>query len=160
MQEAIAAGKPMLVIPLIADQFRNAKLGEYRGFSVTINKNNFSVASLSEAIAQLVHNHRSVMLIECIESYSLRSRARELRDMIGIRPVQGEQLLLSWTELVARFDVDLDLPNLGLLQYSGIDVIASILAILVVALYIVYRILRCYFWSCFKMAYEDKAKKE
>ncbi len=80
--------------------------------------------------------------------------------MIGIRPVQGEQLLLSWTELVARFDVDLDLPNLGLLQYSGIDVIASILAILVVALYIVYRILRCYFWSCFKMAYEDKAKKE
>jgi UDP-N-acetylglucosamine:LPS N-acetylglucosamine transferase len=63
VKESIAAGKPMVMIPLIADQFRNAKLGEYRGFGITVDKANFTAMALSEAIDKLVNNERYATMI-------------------------------------------------------------------------------------------------
>jgi UDP:flavonoid glycosyltransferase YjiC (YdhE family) len=58
VSEASYAGAPLIVIPLFADQHRNAKLAEYREFGLRLEASNLTADTIADAIQRIVENKR------------------------------------------------------------------------------------------------------
>lgn len=58
VSEASYAGAPLIVIPLFADQHRNAKLVEYRELGLSLNSQQLNANNIAEAIGKIVENKR------------------------------------------------------------------------------------------------------
>jgi glucuronosyltransferase len=59
VNEAIYAGKPIIAIPLFADQEHNIAIAVQRGVAIRLDKLNLSnVSQLTSAIDQIIHNSR------------------------------------------------------------------------------------------------------
>ena len=56
LQAAICAGKPMIVMPLFADQFDNAQRVQEKGLGVRIEPYQFEPRQLVEAVDQLLRD--------------------------------------------------------------------------------------------------------
>ena len=57
-QETIAAGKPIIMIPLFGDQPKNAKIGEKHGIARILQKSEVTEEHLYEAIREIISNPR------------------------------------------------------------------------------------------------------
>lgn len=55
-QEALYHGKPILGIPLFADQPRNIEIFRERGMAVEIDINNLTSESLDNALSEILKN--------------------------------------------------------------------------------------------------------
>lgn len=62
--ETFAQGKPMVVLPLFADQFDNAQRLEETGFGARIDAYNFTEKDICEAIDKLLYNEELKVKIE------------------------------------------------------------------------------------------------
>ncbi|CAI4226857.1 unnamed protein product [Auanema sp. JU1783] len=151
LQETIAAGKPMLAVPLFGDQPKNAMIAKKHGIAVVISKSQIDNPDVLER-----------GLLEIINSPSYAEKALRLREMVRHQPISPEELLIRWTEFTAEFKTLENLVPAGLelnfFQYYSLDSIAFLLSILLVSLYISYKIFRFILSFCFSKP--SKYKKE
>lgn len=56
--EAAMNGVPMVVVPLFFDQFRNAKMVEYRGIGISVEVENLSRDKLKKGLGEILYNER------------------------------------------------------------------------------------------------------
>ncbi|GMT12874.1 hypothetical protein PFISCL1PPCAC_4171 [Pristionchus fissidentatus] len=117
--EAIDAGMPLIVIPVLADQQRNAHQIERIGVGLRLDKNDLSgVEKLSEAITEILRNEK------------FRQNARKVKQMIADRPFQMKEIFIRNMEFIAKHgplrQLDHYGRNLNWIQYYLIDVIVFV----------------------------------
>ncbi|KAE9556218.1 hypothetical protein FO519_000557 [Halicephalobus sp. NKZ332] len=84
--EAAMNGVPMVVIPLFFDQFRNAKMVEYRGLGVQIGEAELSTDTLKTGLKELLYDKK----------YSEASR--RMKKLIFENPNQPDENFLKWID--------------------------------------------------------------
>ncbi|KAI6184689.1 Glucuronosyltransferase [Aphelenchoides bicaudatus] len=101
IMESAYGGVPVISIGLFGDQQRNAKMAEYRGFGIYLDKTNLTKDSLIENLRELIENNK------------YRQKAKEIAQMLKEKPLQAEELVVKYTEYATKFDVHkyLDLPG-------------------------------------------------
>jgi UDP:flavonoid glycosyltransferase YjiC (YdhE family) len=58
VMEASYTGVPLLCIPLMADQYRNAQMAQYRKIATIVQKPEILEGKLTEAIKQIIDDDR------------------------------------------------------------------------------------------------------
>ncbi|GMT02460.1 hypothetical protein PENTCL1PPCAC_24634, partial [Pristionchus entomophagus] len=114
--ESIDAGIPLIVIPVMADQDRNAYQVERNGNGLRLEKTNLSnIEKLEAAIREILSN----------ESY--RKNARKVRSLIADRPFPMKDIFIRNMEFFAEHGPLRQLDHYGrhlnFIQYYLIDVI-------------------------------------
>ncbi|CAI5444839.1 unnamed protein product [Caenorhabditis angaria] len=144
LQESISAGVPMITIALFGDQPKNAKLAKKHGFAVNIAKGTISKQTVSDAIREIINN----------PNYS--KNAQRFSSMVRKQPFKANELLLRWSEFLAEFKtLDNLVPagqKLNFFQYHSLDVMATLLLIVLIILFLIYKTLRfviCKVFCCF-----------
>ncbi|KHJ97000.1 hypothetical protein OESDEN_03033 [Oesophagostomum dentatum] len=124
----------MITVALFGDQPKNAKLAERHHFSINVHKSDLSADTIARALDKLFKD----------QSYS--KNIKRLSQMVKKKPVSPDHLLVSWAEFAAEFKtLDNLVPagnKLNFFQYHSLDVIAFLLTIVLLVLYISYRILK------------------
>ncbi|GMS93192.1 hypothetical protein PENTCL1PPCAC_15367, partial [Pristionchus entomophagus] len=120
--EAIGAGTPLIVIPVVADQMRNAHLVERNGIGLRLEKTDLSGGNkLENAIREILEN----------DSY--RTNAMKLRQTIADRPIPMKQIFVKNMEFLAKHGPLRQLDHYGrhlnFFQYYLIDVIGFVVLI-------------------------------
>uniref|UniRef100_A0A914EFN7 glucuronosyltransferase n=1 Tax=Acrobeloides nanus TaxID=290746 RepID=A0A914EFN7_9BILA len=95
--ESATRGVPVIVLPLFADQFRNAKNAEYRGFGYYLDKFSLGKESMKKALDTVLSNP------------SYKNSAIRLSHLIKDKPFTSEETFLRWTRFVAEHGI---LPEL------------------------------------------------
>ncbi|PIO72237.1 UDP-glucoronosyl and UDP-glucosyl transferase [Teladorsagia circumcincta] len=107
-------GKPAVMVPLFADQIRNANMLAKHGGAIVLQKYDLiSPRRMASALESIIYN----------KSYSMN--AKILADMLVNQPISSKQLMLRHAEFAARFG---RIPNLDpygrhltTMQYYNID---------------------------------------
>ncbi|KAI6178950.1 UDP-glucuronosyltransferase [Aphelenchoides besseyi] len=145
ISEATYSGVPLIVVPLFADQPRNAEMIRHKKVGVVIEKGNFSAISLNDAIRSVVYDPM------------YKENAQKLAKLIQAQPLSPEEQLIKYTELAAEFDLHetFSLPghNLSTFVFYNLDVHFLIFFLPIGLIYIV-----CYL--CCKCYYLRKLKKD
>uniref|UniRef100_A0A914CMK0 glucuronosyltransferase n=1 Tax=Acrobeloides nanus TaxID=290746 RepID=A0A914CMK0_9BILA len=97
VQEAASKGVPVIPIPLFADQYRNAKMLEYRKTALALNAKDLTVEKLTKAINEIIEDDR------------YHRNAKKLAAMIAAKPMSAEERVVRYTEFAAQFGPDLNL---------------------------------------------------
>ncbi|GMT22325.1 hypothetical protein PFISCL1PPCAC_13622, partial [Pristionchus fissidentatus] len=118
--ESIDAGIPLIVIPVMADQQRNAYQVERIGVGLRMDKTDLkTVGKLDESITEILRN------------YKYRHNARRVKNMIADRPFQMKEIFVKNMEFLAKHGPLRQLDHYGrhlnFFQYYLIDVIAFVL---------------------------------
>ncbi|RCN47583.1 hypothetical protein ANCCAN_06357 [Ancylostoma caninum] len=128
-------GKPAVMVPLFADQSRNANMLAKHGGALVLEK--YDIANhtkVTEAIQKITTD----------QSYS--KNAKLLAEILVNQPISAKQLLLRHAEFAARFgrlsNLDPYGRHLSTIQYYFIDVIALVVVTATTIIYLVYRLLR------------------
>uniref|UniRef100_A0A914D8J8 glucuronosyltransferase n=1 Tax=Acrobeloides nanus TaxID=290746 RepID=A0A914D8J8_9BILA len=79
VQEAASKGVPVIPIPLFADQYRNAKMLEYRKTALALNAKDLTVEKLTKAINEIIED-------DCYQR-----NAKKLAAMIAAKPMSAEE---------------------------------------------------------------------
>ncbi|RCN31065.1 hypothetical protein ANCCAN_23165 [Ancylostoma caninum] len=123
-KEAIHSGVPVISIPLVGDQPKNAALAEHHGFGIILNKGELSVESVSHALKEVVSNAK------------YGEAVKRLSKMMNHKPVSPTQLLVKWSEFAAEFQTLENLEpagnKLNFFQYHSLDVIFFLIFIVLV----------------------------
>ncbi|VDO23153.1 unnamed protein product [Haemonchus placei] len=129
--EATYFGKPMITIPLFADQFINAKNLRRIGLAVLIERNNLNKDTLIAAL-------REVLSPNAKYTHKASTVARYLRGL----PTAARAEVTRWVELVAEEGqmehLMMKARDLSFIQYYCLDIIGYFLAQIVVALCVVF----------------------
>ncbi|MFH4982900.1 hypothetical protein AB6A40_009609 [Gnathostoma spinigerum] len=151
IQEAINAGKPLLVLPIFADQPRNANRVIRLGIGIAVRKNEISAEKIARSLRSLLEDDRYT------------KAATRLSRMIKKKPLKPHELLVKWSEFVAEFK---ELPNLtpygasmNALTYHCLDVILSLLFAVILSMFITYKAVR-YLFSCFRKTLRTALPKD
>ncbi|KAK0402981.1 hypothetical protein QR680_016653 [Steinernema hermaphroditum] len=135
LQETINAGKPIVTIPLFADQKRNGRLAEKHGIGYYLHKATLTEETLQKAVETILRH----------PSYAVK--ARRMQQMVEKKPIKADELLVKWTEFLAEFQL---LPNLvpygtklSFIIYHNLDVLAALAGILISVIFIPVLLLRC-----------------
>ncbi|VDM68828.1 unnamed protein product [Strongylus vulgaris] len=151
IQEAINIGMPVITVPLYGDQPRNALLAKHHGFGLILQKSELSAESISKAIEEIVSNKKYF------------EAAKRLSKMVEHKPVSPAQLLVKWSEFVAKFKTLENLEpagnKLNFFQYHSLDVIFTLLIVLIISLTVTAALFRCLLHRIFAK-YIVKSKKE
>ncbi|KHJ96492.1 UDP-glucoronosyl and UDP-glucosyl transferase [Oesophagostomum dentatum] len=140
-------GKPAILIPVFADQPRNAVMFAKHGGGIVLTKSDLeNPDKLRDTLNEIFNDAK----------YS--QNAKRLSEMLLNQPISPKQLLVRHCEFAARFG---RLPNLdpygrqlSFLQYYLLDVILSALSAVAIVIYIAIRLFR----KCF--SFSVKAKKD
>ncbi|XGW11871.1 hypothetical protein V3C99_012941 [Haemonchus contortus] len=133
--EATYFGKPMITIPLFGDQFINAKNVRRMGLAELIERNNLNKDTLIAAIREVLspntnYAHKASTVARILQGRRAAARAEVSR----------------WVELVAEEGLMdhlmMKARDLSLIQYYCLDIIAYLLAQLVIVLCVVLLVLR------------------
>ncbi|XP_076239973.1 UDP-glycosyltransferase UGT5 [Calliopsis andreniformis] len=134
VSEGAYCGVPMLLMPLYGDQYQNAIAAQARGAALLLSFTEFTEQSLRHALDELFNN---TMYAE---------NARKLSKAYRDRPATSLETAVWWTEYVARGEslpyLKSEATNMSWCERNLIDVAAFLLAIAVLALYVVYRVAR------------------
>ncbi|KAK0420565.1 hypothetical protein QR680_014762 [Steinernema hermaphroditum] len=146
--EAAIRGVPVVAIPFFADQFRNARTAEFRGFGIAIQKTDFNGDSLTKALRQIVSDPK----------YKLS--AVRISKLIRTKPFKAEERFVEWTNFVIENGrlTNLDVAGLRLnfVAYHNLDCIAIALIIVALSVFTVYRLTR----SLVRVIFAGKKKIE
>ncbi|CAI4224518.1 unnamed protein product [Auanema sp. JU1783] len=134
MQEAVAAGKPLAVIPLFGDQPKNSQIAKKHGIAVVLQK--------SEITKDVVVEKLTTLLTD--PSYS--TKAALMKQLTKDYPYNPSEQIVQWTEYVAKFKTLEFLEpagiRLGWIQYHSLDVLLFVSSILLLTLFIIFKVLR------------------
>ncbi|XP_043361703.1 UDP-glucuronosyltransferase 1A1-like isoform X3 [Dermochelys coriacea] len=137
--EGICNGVPMVLMPLFGDQMDNAKRIESRGAGVTLNVLEMTSKDLSDALNAVINDK------------SYKENIMHLSALHLDRPVHPLDLAVYWVEFVMRHKGAQHLRpaahDLNWIQYHSLDVIAFLLAVVLVTMFIS---LRCCLFCCRK----------
>ncbi|KAM7154222.1 UDP-glucuronosyltransferase 1A6-like isoform 1-T1 [Macrochelys suwanniensis] len=137
--EGICNGVPMVLMPLFGDQMDNAKRIESRGAGVTLNVLEMTSKDLSDALNAVINDK------------SYKENIMHLSALHLDRPVHPLDLAVYWVEFVMRHKGAQHLRpaahDLNWIQYHSLDVIAFLLAVVLVTMFIS---LKCCLFCCRK----------
>uniref|UniRef100_A0AC34F4P8 UDP-glucuronosyltransferase n=1 Tax=Panagrolaimus sp. ES5 TaxID=591445 RepID=A0AC34F4P8_9BILA len=152
LQEALVAAKPLLVVPLFGDQFKNARIAEKHGFGITLKKSEMSKEKVAAALEALLNDPK----------YS--KAVKQMNAMIKKQPVAPETLLIRWTEFVAEFKNLNNLRPVGAsldtITYYNIDVYATVLTVFSFVLFVLYKIFAFFIFKIARLLGLRKEKTE
>ncbi|RCN43360.1 hypothetical protein ANCCAN_10624 [Ancylostoma caninum] len=140
-------GKPAILIPIFADQQRNAHMFAKHGGGIVLKKSDLEdPQKLRDSISTILKDAR----------YS--RDAKRLSEMLLNQPISAKQLLIRHCEFAAKFG---RLPNLdpygrqlSFVQYYLLDVILAVVSVIAMIIYVGFRFLkRC-------LSISVKTKKE
>ncbi|CAL2049210.1 unnamed protein product [Caenorhabditis brenneri] len=134
--ELAMMGKPAVVIPIFADQHRNAEMLKRHGGVEVLHKSDLGNPKILEKALRKV-----------MEDPSYRQNAQRLADMLNNQPTNPKEVLVKHVEFAARFG---KLPSMDpygrhqtIIEYYFIDVIAVAATIVFFSIYISCKILSC-----------------
>ncbi|XP_048356334.1 UDP-glucuronosyltransferase 1A1-like isoform X1 [Sphaerodactylus townsendi] len=126
--EGICNAVPMVLMPLFGDQMDNAKRMESRGAGVTLNVLEMTSKDLSDALKAVIYD-------KTYKENIMRLSALHLD-----RPIHPLDLAVHWVEFVMKHKGAPHLRpaahDLNWIQYHSIDVVAFLLAVVLVVLFI------------------------
>ncbi|TKR77730.1 hypothetical protein L596_018648 [Steinernema carpocapsae] len=127
--EAAIRGVPVVAVPFFADQFRNARTAEYRGFGIAIQKNKFDGKSVARALEQIITNA------------SYKESALRISKLIRTKPFKAEERFVEWTNFVIEngrlTNLDVVGANFNFIVYHNLDVIALVVVWVLAGTYFV-----------------------
>uniref|UniRef100_A0A7I4Y3N1 glucuronosyltransferase n=1 Tax=Haemonchus contortus TaxID=6289 RepID=A0A7I4Y3N1_HAECO len=133
--EATYFGKPMITIPLFADQFINAKNLRRIGLAVLIERNNLNKDTLITALCE-------VLSPDAKYAHKASTVARYLRGL----PSAARAEVTRWVELVAEEGqmehLMMKARDLSFIQYYCLDIIGYLLAQIVIVLCVMFLLMR------------------
>lgn len=152
--ELAMMGIPAVMIPLFADQGRNAQMLKRHGGAAVLHKNDLGNPKLVQETLE-----------EVIKNPKYRESAKRLAEMLTNQPTSPKQTLIKYVEFAARFGKLPSMDNYGrhqtYVEYFFLDVIAIATVISLISLYISYRIFRIVLRKIFcSKCSEVKSKKE
>ncbi|WKY07855.1 hypothetical protein Q1695_007385 [Nippostrongylus brasiliensis] len=123
--EIAHSGKPSILIPLFADQTRNAQMLARHGGGIVLNKFDLESPDKLRAAIEDIFNDAS-----------FSQKAKRLSEMLLNKPVSPKELVIKHCEFAARFG---RLPNLdpygrhlSFVEYFLIDILLAVIGILAV----------------------------
>uniref|UniRef100_A0A1I7TYT8 glucuronosyltransferase n=2 Tax=Caenorhabditis tropicalis TaxID=1561998 RepID=A0A1I7TYT8_9PELO len=133
--EASYAGKPIIAIPLFADQPHNAENGVARGTTFLLNKSKLTEESIEKGLRAILFD----------KSYS--RNAKILQKMLVEKPAQPKDRFVQWMEYSAAnpgLHKVFKLPgvNMGMIEYYCVDAIAFLIVGGAFAFYVALKVLR------------------
>ncbi|GMS87014.1 hypothetical protein PENTCL1PPCAC_9189, partial [Pristionchus entomophagus] len=147
--EATTAGVPLIVIPILGDQKRNAAVIERIETGIVLEK---------EALEnpQILEN----ALREALENDRYREKAREVGEMIRNRPFSPRETFVRNMEFLARYGplrmLDHYGKELNFIQYYLIDVFAFLSFVVLATLVVTFKLLKFALSCCFSMRKDKK----
>ncbi|NXQ98788.1 UD11 glucuronosyltransferase, partial [Sagittarius serpentarius] len=135
--EGICNAVPMVLMPLFGDQMDNAKRVESRGAGVTLNILEMTSKDISTALKAVINDKK------------YKENIKRLSDLHLDRPIHPLDLAVHWVEFVMRHKGAPHLRpaahDLNWIQYHSLDVIAFLLAVVLLSLFIS---LKCCLFCC------------
>ncbi|NXE15276.1 UD11 glucuronosyltransferase, partial [Lophotis ruficrista] len=126
--EGICNAVPMVLMPLFGDQMDNAKRVESRGAGLTLN------------ILEMTSKDISTALKAVINDKTYKENIKRLSELHLDRPIHPLDLAVHWVEFVMRHKGAPHLRpaahDLNWIQYHSLDVIAFLLAVVLLSLFI------------------------
>lgn len=134
VEEAISNEIPLLALPFLGDQYRNARKIEELGIGLHLNYGKLSTKQLKDAIIEILHNP------------GYKQRLKALNDILQDRAMNGLEKAVWWTEYVirhngARFSRNKAVDVLWY-QYFLLDVLGFFLLVSLTVVYAVYAVLK------------------
>ncbi|TMS32359.1 hypothetical protein L596_000210 [Steinernema carpocapsae] len=153
--ESVFFGKPILALPIFADQPHNAAFVQKRKVGYYIKKGNLTAESIEDAFRAVLGDGKTKTIYT--------QNAERMRDMIKERPFTSEQLVLRWTEYVAKFGA---LPEMNIYtremqwyQTYMLDIYGPILLTIIVLIASILATIRKIVRVVLSL-FESKAKKD
>ncbi|KAL6737701.1 hypothetical protein Aduo_011322 [Ancylostoma duodenale] len=138
-------GKAAVLIPIFADQPRNARMLAKHGGGIVLTK--FDLESPEKLRDSL---------LKIFNDVSYARNAKRLSEMLLNQPFSAKHLLIRHCEFAAKFG---RLPNLdpygrqlSFIQYYLLDVIIAVVSVIVIVVYVSLRLLR----GCFRRSAKTK----
>nr|XP_013803966.1 PREDICTED: UDP-glucuronosyltransferase 1-2-like [Apteryx mantelli mantelli] len=135
--EAICNAVPMVLMPLFGDQMDNAKRIETRGAGLTLNILEMTSKDISDALHAVINDKK------------YKENIKRLSDLHLDRPIHPLDLAVHWVEFVMRHKGAPHLRpaahELNWIQYHSLDVIAFLLAVVLLSMFIS---LKCCLFCC------------
>ena len=141
--EAAIRGVPVVVVPLYADQFRNAKTAEYRGFGIVVEKMHLGGAALKDAIHTIITN----------QNYTLK--AKRISSLIRSKPFKPNEVFIKWIDFIATNGMLPELTpegaRMGIIEYFCLDVIILAFSVPIFIIFLAVYIIRKIYYSFIHM---------
>ncbi|XP_054668064.1 UDP-glucuronosyltransferase 1A1-like isoform X2 [Grus americana] len=135
--EGICNAVPMVLMPLFGDQMDNAKRVESRGAGLTLNILEMTSKDISTALKAVINDKK------------YKDNIKRLSELHLDRPIHPLDLAVHWVEFVMRHKGAPHLRpaahDLNWIQYHSLDVIAFLLAVVLLSLFIS---LKCCLFCC------------
>ncbi|KAF8363933.1 hypothetical protein PRIPAC_90856 [Pristionchus pacificus] len=146
--EATTAGVPLIVVPIVGDQKRNAAVIARIGTGIVLEKQSLEDAVMMEST-----------LRSALTDDKYRKKASAVGEMIRHRPFSPRATFVKNMEFLARFGplrmFDHYGQQLSLVQYYLIDVFAFLMSIVMIASFVLFKIVTYLLQNCGR-----KEKKE
>uniref|UniRef100_A0AC34FFA3 UDP-glucuronosyltransferase n=1 Tax=Panagrolaimus sp. ES5 TaxID=591445 RepID=A0AC34FFA3_9BILA len=149
--EAATYGVPVIVIPLYADQYRNAKTAEYRdqyrnaktaeyrGFGVVVQKMLLGGPALKDAISTVLTT----------PEYEIK--AKRISTLIRSKPFKPNETFIKWINFVSTNGLLPELipegAKMGIIEYFCLDVIVVTFSLPIFIMFLVVYIIRQIYYS-------------
>ncbi|CAG7730647.1 unnamed protein product [Allacma fusca] len=150
-QEAIYNGVPLVALPIFADQDNNARSAEEKGYAITLEITDLTEEILRTAIYKILNDGRYTQTARKASAY--------FRD----QPMTPLERAIYWTEYVIRHKGTRHLQSsareLNVVEYYLLDVIALLVTVALLALYLLFKIVRCLASLIVPSGSKDPAKK-
>ncbi|XP_064925284.1 UDP-glucuronosyltransferase 1A9-like isoform X4 [Columba livia] len=135
--EGICNAVPMVLMPLFGDQMDNAKRVESRGAGLTLNILEMTSQDISTALKAVINDKK------------YKENIKRLSELHLDRPIHPLDLAVHWVEFVMKHKGAPHLRpaahDLNWIQYHSLDVIAFLLAVVLLSLFIS---LKCCLFCC------------
>lgn len=145
VMELALMGKPAVMVPIFADQGRNAQMLKRHGGAAVLQKTDLIDSDLIEKTLE-----------DVLTNPDFSKNAEKLAEMLKNQPTNAKDVLVKHVEFAARFGKLPILDNYGRHQsfmvYYFLDIISLFLFILVVLVYLVIKLYKRVFMN-------DKSKK-
>ncbi|XP_058835769.1 UDP-glycosyltransferase UGT4-like [Topomyia yanbarensis] len=149
--ESIHHGKPVVGIPIFADQLLNMARAELAGWGVGVSFGNLTEESLSLALNEVLNNEKYANNVQTI--------SKRLRD----QPLLPMDLAKYWVNYVLRHDgaehIKSSAQYLNFIEYNNLDVYFSIAALCGLVLTLTLKLI-CVVFMCLKRNPSQLRKKK
>uniref|UniRef100_A0A0N5B5G8 glucuronosyltransferase n=1 Tax=Strongyloides papillosus TaxID=174720 RepID=A0A0N5B5G8_STREA len=142
-------GVPAIVIPVVGDQYRNAKLVERQSFGMIMDKLDLKNPDI------LMKNIETILNDE-----TYKKNAKMVSKRLNKRPIGPKRLLIEHIEFAAEFGrldmLDLASRNMGVIEYYNLDIIFPVIIGFLILIYLLFQII----FKITKKLFKPKVKTE